>query len=182
MPSGSPVVDSDSGTLRPTSSSPSSDPFDPGGPAPSQSPSRSRVPIPADTFPPSTSPTASPTTDDPTCVATDDSPNCPANKPVCCKRDNGNGNGDVDKCTNANSAVNSCKEGIASANTCEFLPPSLAEALKPPDQQQNGSACTGSNICCVQIARPETSGKGITFGECLSEDQFDDCNDTLSES
>jgi len=81
------------------------------------------------------------------------------------------GNGDVDKCTNANSAVNSCKEGIASANTCEFLSPSLAEAQKPPGQQQNGSACTGSDICCVQIARPETSGKGITFGECLSEDQ-----------
>jgi len=127
-PTSSPVVDSDSGTFRPTSSSPTSDPFDPGGPAPSSNPSQSRVPIPADTFPPSTSPT----TDDPTCVATDDSPNCPVNKPVCCKRDNGNGNGDVDKCTNANSAVNSCKEGIASANTCEFLSPSLAEAQKPP--------------------------------------------------
>lgn len=177
MPSGSPVVDSDSGTFRPTSSSPTSDPFDPGGPAPSQSPSRSRVPIPADTFPPSTSPTASPTTDDPTCVATDDSPNCPGDKPVCCKRDNGNGNGDVDKCTNANSAVNSCKEGVASGNTCGLLPASASDATGPPGRVENGEACTGSNICCVQIA--ETSGKGITFGQCLS---IDDCNALVSNS
>ena len=112
-------------------------------------------------------------------MATNDSQNCPVNKPVCCKRDNGVGNGDVDKCTNANSAVNSCKEGVASANTCAFLPPTLEEAEKPPGRQQNGSACTGSDICCVQIARPETSGKGITFGQCLS---IDDCNALVSDS
>ena len=45
-PTSSPVVDSDSGTFRPT-----------------QSPSQSRVPIPANTFPPSTSPSTAPTTE-----------------------------------------------------------------------------------------------------------------------
>ena len=113
---------------------------------------------------PSLFPSRSPS--DGTCAvtATNNGSGCQGinNKPYCCKRDNGNGNGDHDKCTTSG-GVSSCKKGIASPNTCEQLPNSAANATPP--KGPNGNACTGSDICCVQI----TSGnKGNTFGTCVS--------------
>ena len=67
---------------------------------------------------------------------------CNSNRPYCCNRDNGLGNGDGDKCTTYG-GVASCKPGLASPNTCSRLADSKGS-------RKLGEECAEGLFCCVQ--------------------------------
>ena len=85
---------------------------------------------------------------------------CDGNKPYCCNKDNGFGNGDGDKCT-TKGGVNSCKPGLASPNTCSQLKPS-----KDANKNSKGAECAEGLFCCVQEQGNDKWGSCMTAEEC----------------
>ena len=85
---------------------------------------------------------------------------CDGNKPYCCNKDNGNGSGDLDKCT-TKGGVRSCKAGIASPNTCSQMKPS-----SNAKNNEVGVECEGGLFCCVQEQGNKKWGSCMTQAEC----------------
>ena len=69
---------------------------------------------------------------------------CNSNRPYCCNKDNGFGNGDGDKCT-TRGGIALCKPGLASPNTCTGL-----KTSKDARKRDFGEECAEGLFCCVQ--------------------------------
>lgn len=95
-----------------------------------------------------------------TCSVEHDLSACDGNKPYCCNRDNGNNNGDYDKCT-TQGGVRSCKAGIASPNTCGQIKPS-----SNAKNNEVGEECEGGLFCCIQEQGNKKWGSCMTQADC----------------
>ena len=85
---------------------------------------------------------------------------CNSNRPYCCNRDQGFGNGDQDKCT-TRGGVASCKPGLASPNTCTRL-----KTSKDARKHDFGEECAEGLFCCVQEQGNDKWGSCMTAEEC----------------